>query len=157
MATDAWIARSKLGIGMPFYARIRKGCRAGYLAATTCTQGVNAPSQRYASGDALTNPRNAINYNDLVNSVYWTNGTRVWDAIHGAQYIQYTNSANSAFVSYTGVEQIQESVSYVKKANLGGIMTYELTNEYIASQSGDRRYPLSTAMYNAMTGGATPR
>jgi hypothetical protein len=115
---------------------------------------VTEPGQQYASGNALQNPRDPIDYRNLINSVYWSSGTKVWDATHGAQYIRYDtgNSSQDAFVSYTGVEQISEAAKYVAKAKLGGIMTYDLAGEYIASQSGDARYPLSTAIYQALTG-----
>jgi len=151
----ASVAPSKIGIGLPFYARIKQGCLAGYLSGSTCTLGIFASLQSYASGDASTNPRTAINYNDLLSSTYWANGTKVWDAVHGAQYIQYNaGGTNQAFVPYTGVEQIQAAANYVKTNGLGGIMTYELSGEYISTATGDARYPLSTALYQDMIGGS---
>ena len=33
-------------------------------------------------------------------------------------------------------------------------MTYDLSGEYLGNQTGDARYPLSTAMYQAMAGGS---
>ncbi|MBV9082415.1 MAG: glycoside hydrolase family 18 protein, partial [Acidobacteriaceae bacterium] len=157
MVRDAGIASTKIGIGMPFYARIKQGCMAGYLSGSTCSRDVSDPGQRYASGDATTNPRTAINYNQLISSAYWTSGTRVWDATHGAQYIRYEpgNPVQNAFIPYTGVEQMQEAVRYILAANLGGIMTYDLSGEYLSNQTGDARYPLSTAIYQAMTSGST--
>jgi hypothetical protein len=152
----AGVAPGKIGIGEPFYARIKQGCLTGFLSGSTCMQNVTAPVQSYASGDALTNPRTGINYNALLNSVYWSSGTKVWDATHGAQYIQYNaGGANQAFVPYTGVEQIQAAVNYVNTNNLGGIMVYELSGEYMSTAAGDARYPLSTALYNAVFSGAS--
>jgi GH18 family chitinase len=156
-ATSAGISRSKLGMGMPFYARVKRGCRYGYSIGSTCTQGVTDPGQPYASGNAATNARVPISYSDLVNSDYWTKGTRIWDSVHGAQYIRYevSDSSQDAFVSYTGVEQMQEAARYVRNNSLGGIMTYDLTNEFITGETGDNRYPLSSAMYQMMVGGST--
>ena len=158
MTRDAGIKPGKLGIGLPFYARIKRGCQAGYLDAGNCAKPITGPGQVYASGNALVNPRPSIEYRDLINSQYWALGQRVWDAPHGAQYISYTpdNNDNAAFVSYTGVEQIQEAVRYIKSAGLGGIMMYQLAGEYLDSQDGDDRYPLSSAMYGAWTESAAP-
>jgi len=153
---SAGIAANKIGIGLPFYARIKQGCRAGFLSGSTCLQNVTAPAQPYASGNATTNSRTAINYSDLLNSAYWSSGTKTWDATHGAQYVLYNaGGSNQAFVPYTGPEQIQATVNYVKNSNLGGIMTFELSGEYISTAVGDARYPLSSALSNAMGGGAT--
>ncbi len=152
MTQAAGIAPEKLGIGMPFYARVKRGCLAGHLSGSVCQAAIIAFGQRYASGNALTNPRDPLNYNDLLLSRYWTKGVHIWDAVHGAQYVRYqaANPSESAFVSYTGIEQIQETVKYVEKANLGGIMTYDLAGEYIAGNTGDAQHPLSTALFNAL-------
>jgi Glycosyl hydrolases family 18 len=152
MTWDAGIAPQKLGIGMPFFARVKRGCLAGYLSGPICKAAITGFGERYASGNALTNPRDALNYNDLIRSRYWTKGIHVWDAIHGAQYLRYetSNPTEGAFVSYTGIEQIQEAVRYVKKANLGGIMTYDLSGEYVSTKTGDARYPLSTVLSRAL-------
>jgi chitinase len=152
--TGAGVAPGKIGIGLPFYERIKQGCRAGYLNGSPCSLNVTDPGQTYATGDATTNPRTAINYNDLLNSVYWSGGTKIWDAKHGSQYLQYNAGGNQAFVPYTGVEQIQAAVNFVNTNNLGGIMVYELSGEYVSSAAGDARYPLSVALSNA-SGGAT--
>jgi GH18 family chitinase len=109
--TQAGISPSKIGVGIPFYGRIKRGCRSGYLSGSTCTQGVTELGQKYASGNALQNPRDPIDYRNLIKSVYWSSGTKVWDATDGAQYIRYDtgNSSQDAFVPYTGVEQISEA------------------------------------------------
>ena len=152
----AGVASGKIGLGMPFYGRIKQGCLMGYLSGSTCNQDVYATVQTYASGNAGTNPRAAILYRDLLQSAYWSSGTQVWDAAHGAQYIQYTaaGASQAAFIPYTGVQQIQSVVNYVKNNNLGGVMTYELSYEYVGTATGDARYPLSTAMYQALHVGA---
>ncbi len=158
MVQDAGIASSKIGIGMPFYARIKQGCMAGFLNNGSCSQNVNSFGQQYASGNAITNPRNAINFNSLVNSTYWTSSTHVWDAAHGAEYLRYEPGGpnQNAFIPYSGVLQMNEAVKYILKVKLGGIMTYDLAGEYLGNQSGDARYPLSTAIYQSMVNAPPP-
>jgi len=152
----AGVASGKIGIGVPFYGRIKQGCLMGYVSGSTCNQDVYAPVQAYASGNGGSNPRAAITYKDLLQSAYWSSGTQVWDATHGAQYIQYTaaGASQAAFIPYTGVQQIQALADFVTANNLGGVMTFELSYEYVAIATGDARYPLSTAMYQALHVGA---
>jgi len=150
--TQAGVSGNKLGIGIPFYARIKQRCMAGYLNGSTCTQAVSAPLQRFATGNASDNLTKSINYNDLLLSPFWSDGNKVWDAAHGAEYIQYTAGGvgQTAFVPYTGVEQVQAAAYFVKNTHLGGIMTYELSGEFVRSAVGDARYPLSTVLFNAI-------
>lgn len=88
---------------------------------------------------------------------YWGDANnRDWDVDQKAPYIQYNINApfdrsksianNNAFVSYTDPQQIQESIKLLNEKQLGGMMTFALNHEYIASETGDARYPLTTAM-----------
>src|ERR1035437_1889630 len=136
-------ASSKLGLAVPFYGRIRKGCLNDSGA-----NGVTDPNQAWVGRAEIS----SILYRDLVNSKYWSAGTRVWDDSRKSQYIQYRDGgcAKDAFIPYLGPEQLQEIVSLIGANKLGGIATYSLPYEYIASQDGDARYPLSTAIDAAM-------
>ncbi|MFA6102843.1 MAG: glycosyl hydrolase family 18 protein [Victivallaceae bacterium] len=143
---SAAIPAGKIGLGLPFYGRIKQGLR------KNSSDGVTGPEQEYASGNADTNPRTPINYNALLNSIYWTDGIKMWDNDHKAPYLSYnvSGSANDAFVTYPNQQQMEESVMLMYEKSLGGIMVWALDAEYIASQSGDNRYPLSTAIYKNM-------
>lgn len=136
-------ASSKLGLAVPFYGRMRKGCLND-----TSTNGVSDPNQAWA-GRAESG---FIPYRALVNSTYWTVGTHLWDDSRKSQYIQYRDGscATDAFISYVGPEQLHEVVALIEANKLGGIATYGLPYEYVATLGGDNRYPLSTAIYNAM-------
>ena len=136
-------ASSKLGLAVPFYGRIRKGCLND-----TGTNGVTDPNQAWVGRAEIS----SVLYRDLVNSTYWNAGTRVWDDSRKSQYIQYRDGgcANDAFIPYLGPEQLQEVASLIKANKLGGIATYSLPYEYMATQDGDARYPLSTAIDDAI-------
>ena len=73
-------ASSKLGLAVPFYGRIRRGCLD-----STGMEGVTDLNQTWAGGAGVA----SIPYRDLVNSTYWGSGTRVWDDLRKSQYIQY--------------------------------------------------------------------
>lgn len=159
MVTSAGISPAKMGLGIPFYGRVIKGCLSGYGTNGSCSRGVTGPNQTWASsGFGNGNSAGAISYPDLLRSTYWSNGNYVWDAAHGAEYISYDSSdaTQDAFVSFTGPAQIREAVNFVKAKGYGGVMTFEAVNEYDGSASGDSRYPLSTALYNAMGGSTAP-
>jgi GH18 family chitinase len=140
------IPAGKIGLGIPFYGRIKQGLR------KNSSDGVTSPEQEYASGNGWTNPRTAIGYQALLSSAYWTNGIKMWDDNYKAPYISYNVAgyANDAFVTYPSQQQMEESVKLTYEKNLGGIMVFALHYEYIPSQSGDNRYPLSIAVYNSM-------
>jgi hypothetical protein len=141
-------ASSKLGLAVPFYGRIRKGCLDVSGAA-----GVTDPNQAWLGRAEI----GSIPYRELVNSPYWSAGTRVWDDSRKSQYIQYRDGSctTDAFIPYLGPEQLQAAVALIKTNRLGGIAAYGLPYEYMAQQSGDARYPLSTALYDAMVNSST--
>ena len=136
-------ASSKLGLAVPFYGRIQNACLN-----ETGTNGVTEPNQAWVGRAEI----RSIPYRDLVNSTYWSLGARVWDDSRSSQYIQYRNGtcATDAFVPYVGPEQLQAVAALIKGNRLGGIATHALPYEYMAQQVGDARYPLSTALYDAM-------
>jgi hypothetical protein len=137
-------ASSKLGLAVPFYGQITKGCMDD-----TGTTGVTDPNQAWVGRAEIA----SIPYRDLVKSRYWSNGSRVWDDFRKSQYIRYRGGSCTAdaFLSYLGPEQLHEVVALVRANKLGGIATFGLPYEYLASQTGDARYPISTVLYDAMT------
>ena len=138
------IAPAKIGLGVPFYGRIEQGCLD-----STGTTGVTDPDQTAVNGISS----HLISYRDLAKSLYWSSGDHVWDELQQSQYIRYSEGScrTDAFIPYGGVEQMQAAVSQMKANGLGGIMTYGLSYEYISTQDGDARYPLSTAFYHAIS------
>jgi chitinase len=57
------------------------------------------------------------------------------------------------FVSYDDAHACQAKVSYARNLGLGGVMIWELANEYMASQPAGQRTPLTSALKQAL---ATP-
>ena len=91
-----------------------------------------------------------IAYRSLVSDPQlWQNAYKHWDASYAADYLGV--SPLDRFVSYNGVQSIQQTVSWVKTQGFGGVMVFTTDYEYIASASGDARYPLSTALFGAMS------
>src|ERR1035437_2829209 len=133
-------ASNKLGIGVPFYGRLKQACLD-----SSRTIGLTDPNQSWLSNVS----NHIIPYRDLVNSAYWISGTRIWDDLRQSQYIRYQggNCSTDAFIPYTGPEQLQAVANQIRKASLGGIMAFGLPYEHMPTQVGDARYPLSAALY----------
>ncbi len=136
-------AANKLGIGVPFYGRLKQACLD-----SSHIIGLSDPNQTWL-GDVS---KQIIPYRDFVNSAYWNSGTRIWDDLRQSQYIRYQGGdcSTDAFIPFTGPEQLQAVVDQIKKASLGGIVTFGLPYEYMPAQVGDARYPLSAALYAAL-------
>ncbi len=156
----AGIAPGKIGLGEAFYSRVIQGCRAGYQAGGTCAQGVTGPDQAFASADG-SHARASLTYSELLASVYWGRGEHLWDDTHKSAYISYRSTRATcsptpcdadAYVSYPDWRQLQAAVELAERKRLGGIMVFGLSDEYLPSATGAARYPLSTALEQAVAG-----
>ena len=84
-----------------------------------------------------------------------------WDADRKASYIQYHASEppscsksfcyKDSFVTFSDPRAVTEAVDYLLSTRLGGVMTFALHQEYMSNQSGDERYPLSSAIYDRLS------
>ncbi len=135
------VAPGKLGIGLPFY---------GYT--WTGGPGVTGPRQAWPS----TNPptTSTSTYATIVNNYYSSNLYR-WDTVAQAAYLSITNSPASAdmFISYDDAEACQTKISFARNLHLGGIMIWELSQDYFSAQPPAQRNPLMATLKQAM---ATP-
>lgn len=122
--TGAGVAAAKIGIGIPYYGRIWNG--------TTVPQTVGT----FATATVL--------YRDLVVDAKFTAANQRYDSVHDGQYLSVSSS--NQFISYTGTQQIGDIVTWVKSQNFGGYFTFTINYEFRSSQTGDARYPLSTAL-----------
>jgi len=125
----AGVPASRIGIGIPFYGRrwrgVSKALVDGQFSATTFL------------------------YNQLVaDPMRWQPQYRFYDQVYKSNYLSIPPL--NEFDSYTGPEQIRDIAAWVKAKGFGGVMTYSLHYEYLPGRSGDERYPLSTALQNAL-------
>jgi chitinase len=131
----------KLGIGQPFY---------GYI--WTGGPGVTVPRQSWPDTNAPT--FSAYTYEDIVNNYYQSNLYH-WDAAAQAAYLSITNTPapNDMFISYDDAHSCQAKVSYARNLHLGGLMIWELSQDYFSTKPAGQRSPLAAAFKQAL---ATP-
>jgi chitinase len=131
----------KLGIGQPFY---------GYI--WTGGPGVTGPRQSWPDINVPTVSTSA--YADIVSDYYQSNLYH-WDNVAQAAYLSITNSpaASDLFVSYDDAHSCQAKVSYARNLHLGGVMIWELSQDYFSSNPAGQRTPLTSAFKQAL---ATP-
>jgi GH18 family chitinase len=143
-----YIPAAKIGLGIPFYGRVTSGC-----ADSACSDGLHDPMQSWSGSPSLS----AIRYASLITSSYWSS-PHSWDSVRGASYISINQpgSANDRFISYTDSQQINALVQLAKSRGYGGVMEYEVEQDFMPSQSGDARHPLSAATYSAVFGTQAP-
>ncbi len=116
------MALGKLGVGLPFY---------GYI--WTGGPGVTRPRQSWPDNNAPT--VSTAGYKDIVSGYYQTNLYH-WDAVAQAAYLSITNTPASGdkFISYDDARACQTKVSYIRNRGLGGLMIWELAQDYVAGQ-----------------------
>ena len=133
--TSAGLPAGKIGIGIPYYGRRWSG-----VTQPLVTGNFQASYFRY--GDLVTD------------GIRWQSENKFYDSGHKGNYLSIPGL--NEFDSYNGVEFIQDAVAWQKAQGLGGFMTFTMDYEYLPSQTGEARYPLSTALYNAVFGVAPP-
>jgi chitinase len=135
------VASAKLGIGLPFY---------GYI--WTGGPGVTQPRQAWPATNTPTVTTSA--YAALVGAYYKTNLYH-WDTVAQAAYLSITNSPASAdkFISYDDAESCETKISFARNLHLGGIMIWELSQDYTSTEPAGQRTPLEATIKEAL---ATP-
>ncbi len=141
----AGVAPRKLGIGVAFYGYVWTGG-----SGTTPPGGVMIPRQSWTTNaPTVTTP----SYSTIITSYFQSNAYH-WDTNAQAAYLSLTNSP--AFVSYDNALTCQVKVSYARNHGLGGIMVWELTEDFFPAQAGSQRTPLLNAIKQSLaTPGAT--
>ena len=124
--TAAGVPKAKIGIGIPFYGYSWSGCSQPLV--NGCTLGT------YATYSAI-----------VTNSTWYAGGANhAWDSTFSADYLSVSSS--NMFITYNDTTSIQAIVNWQKAQGFGGFMTFTVDYEYLSGQTGDARYPLSTAL-----------
>src|SRR5207247_3430627 len=134
-AVSSGVPRAKIGVGIPYY---------GYRW-TGCTQAMVSGCTR----------QNYFSYGILVgDTTRWQSQYQRYDSTYKSNYLSIPGL--NEFDSYKGVEFIRDVAAWAKANGFGGFITFGQHDEYVSSQTGDARYPLSTALYNAVFGPPSP-
>lgn len=135
------IPAGKLGIGVAFYGYIWRGGTG-----VPSTGGVTGPRQSWTTAPEM----EYLSYNTILSSNYPASNYH-WDDIAKAAYVSddQPGSANDRFLSYDDERACQSKVSYARNRGLGGVIIWELTQDYRTNQPA----PLFQAVKQAF---ATP-
>jgi hypothetical protein len=138
------VLAGKLALGLCFYGRVWTH------GAGTSTGGTLLPRQSWTNAPTVT----AVTYFDLITN-YYQPDLYHWDDAAQAAYLSITNTiaTNDLFLSYDDEHACQAKVSYARNHHLGGVMIWEITQGYRATQPSGQRDPLLQAVKQAL---ATP-
>ena len=138
------VSPAKLGIGIAFYGDVWEGGKG------TSTGGVTQPRQSWTA----TNPPTMTDATyDTIMASYYQTSLYHWDANAQAAWLSITNanSNDDMFISYDDQRTCQSKVSYARNKGLGGVMIWELSQDFQSGQSQPE--PLLSTLKQAL---ATP-
>jgi chitinase len=120
--TGNGVSPGKLGVGLPFY---------GYI--WTGGPGVTQPRQSWPSNNPPTVSTPTFN---TIMSTFYNSNCYHWDTNAQAAYLSITNNpaTSDMFISYDDARACQCKVSYMRNRGLGGIMIWELAQDFIPGQ-----------------------
>lgn len=133
------VSSQKLGVGIAFYGVQWSG-----------SSGVTGPRQSWPESsppDVVT-----LRYADIQQSLVRPD-TEHWDAAAQSAYLSIRNPANatlSRFVSYENPRACQAKVSYARNLDLGGVMIWELSQDYFPGKPLGQRNPLIQSIHDAL-------
>jgi chitinase len=126
--TEAGVPAAKLSIGLPFFGHEWTG--------------VTVPGERWVVKPTVRNiPYQSLAPSLQKNAVHWDTGSRV-------PYVSVASpgGANNRFLSYDNEQSIAEKINYAKRKGLGGWIIWELSGDYIPSQTPNQ--PLLNVVKN---------
>jgi len=129
--TTAGIPLSRLGIGSAFYG-------AKWNDVTGPQQAINA-----ASG-----PTTAVTYNDIVTT--YAGGTYHFDSAVDAAWLGFQTTTPVQFISFDDPRVVVGKVNYVKNKGLGGLMCFNIAQQYVPTAPAGQQQPLLAAIYDGL-------
>lgn len=137
----AGVRPAKLGLGIPFYGILYQGGD-GFA-----TGGPTLPRQGWESPPEVT----ALPFRQIM-STYYTAARYRWDSAAYAPYltIDGPGSVTDRFLAYDDERSCRTKVSYARNRGLGGVMIWELSQDYQSSASAARRHPLLSALKESL-------
>lgn len=138
---SAGVQPAKLGLGIPFYGIVWKG-GTGLPAG-----GATLPRQEWTSAPEVT----ALAFREIMANHYTAERYR-WDPNAYAPYLTVNNpgSSEDLFVAFDDERSCRAKVSYARNRGLGGVMIWELSQDYQASSPLAQRHPLLAAMKESL-------
>merc|ERR1712133_149203 len=128
---------SKLVLGIPTYGR------------SWTVQGSNMKPPVAASGAGtrgpITGEAGNLGYMEICMKVK-NDGWKVVEDGNGP----YAYGSGNQWVGYDTIKSVTKKAEYVKTKNLGGAMFWDLATDDFNNQCGDGRFPLITAVSNAL-------
>ena len=135
------VSAAKLGVGTPFYGVVWRG------GAGTSTGGVTIPQQSWTTAPTVT----AVPFSTIISNYYQSNWYH-WDTAAQSAYLEVSNviSTNDEFISYDDEHSTEAKVSYARNHALGGLMIWELSQDYLATAATGQRHPLLQSVKQAL-------
>jgi chitinase len=135
------VAASKIGVGTPFYGFVWRGGNG------TSTGGVTQPQQSWTNAPSTT----AVPFSTIM-STYYQSNLYYYDTAAQAAYLSVNNpvSTNDEFISYDDEHSTEAKVSYARNNSLGGLMIWELSQDYEATAPAGQRNPLLQSVKQAL-------
>lgn len=128
--TQAGVSPARISVGLPFYGRRWHGV-----------------TQALVKGKFTAS---TVFYNQLVtDKTRWLPENQFYDSRYKSNYLSIPSLQE--FDSYTGPQAIRDAVFWSKTRGFGGVLAFTLEYEYLPRETGDARYPLSTALHAAMS------
>ncbi|HMA94298.1 MAG TPA: glycoside hydrolase family 18 protein, partial [Polyangiaceae bacterium] len=133
--TDAGVPKSKLGMGVAFYA-------------ICYTSGVTAPNQS-TEGVSIMGGDNDFPVSELLGgTTAYPSSARHWDAQAQVPYLALSSADRRGckYVSYDDEESLAAKGTFAKQGGYGGIIVWTISQGYMPNRAAGQRNPLMQAL-----------
>lgn len=131
------VTPAKLGVGIPFYGYLWTG------------GGVSQPRQAWSESNV---PVVTTESFATISTAYFRSNVYHWDNNAQSAYLTISNGASgpARFISYDDPRACQAKASYARNRSLGGVMIWELTQDFFPSAPVGQRHPLLQSINEAL-------